>query len=324
MYDSVIRFPLRAKIPVYEIIAASTGTLTYTSATWTLTANDGTSVSSGSVDGSTGTGTASVTVYKTVDGPSLSLSAGLYIFHFEPLVTGSDSIARVEPMDIILVIAGTYTHTIYPTAADVQVELVARGLRALTPIGADLMLDLDTAAQVGRREFERATGRQFLAVTRTLVRDYPQGTKRLPLNADIASSVGLTVSVSGTAKVLNTDYYLKPDNADAYGEPWTAIEFAAFSYYLPVLPARAISITGSIGYGTTIPVEAWRAMRDVACMECLPGIQALLTGGLVSWTEAGISENYGKQPFDGAITLWTNRIEKAETRLRRVTAGVTA
>src|ERR1051325_7033761 len=113
MYDLVLRFPLKAKLPVFESVTTDTGVLTYTSATWTLTSNAGAAVSSGSVDNASGTGTDEIDVWKVIDAPTLTLAAGLYILHFETLFTGtSDSIARIQPFDVILVIPGVVTRSI--------------------------------------------------------------------------------------------------------------------------------------------------------------------------------------------------------------------
>jgi hypothetical protein len=319
MYNYVATInPLEKRAEFATVVGAS-GTLTYSSATYVLTGNDGSTIASGSVDGHDAADTLTVRVWKILNAVSIPLPVGCSILDLVTNTTSSDSVNPTFQTRILLYVPGTVSRTLYPTGADVLVEMVARGLVLANPTAIQQYFDLETAASVGRRRFEELTGRKYLGVSQTRTFDYPTGTRTLKLRQDLCALTSL--SVGGTAKVLNTDFYLKPDNADLDGRPWDRIEFAYDYAY--VNPARAISIVGTWGFGTTIVEDAWSAMRDIGCMECIPAVSAALTGGLVSWTTGGTTENYGTKPFAGAIEMWQARIDQAIKYRTRVGTGIT-
>lgn len=211
-------------------------------------------------------------------------------------------------------------HTLYPTSANVQRELTSRGMVEITPTAVQALLDYDAAAADGRRKVEGETGRRFLGVTQTRTFDYPCGSRTLPLRQDLCALTSLVVG--GTAKVLNTDFYLKPDDADLDELPWDRVEFN-WPYSVALInPRRAITIAGTWGYSALIPDDAWNAMLDAACMYLTPSLQTAITNGLVSWKMDNLEERYSDNPFAGAIKGWGDRLDKAISRYRRVTVGI--
>ena len=284
MYNLVLPFTTRTKAPVYEVVTAASGTLTYSSATWTLTSNAGTLVSSGSVDGASGTGTATVTVYKDIDAPTLVLAAGVYILHFETLATGSDTVARQEPYDVVIYIPGTVSRTINPTAADLQVFLVGAKLIKNPPTSSQMLIDLDSAVNDAINWWQLQTGyAPFLAGASDTTRYFTPpganefhqgplwyslrgGSTKLWLDSGAKSITSVVTGISydstgavvaGTTLVENTDYVLYPLNYAAKSLPVEWIEF----YTRLWGSQKAISVTGKFGYANPLPDSAWNAIQ---------------------------------------------------------------
>ncbi len=307
MYDLVLNVPPLSMRPYFTTLTG-TGAVTYDSATYTLKDNAGAVLASGTVDGHDAPSSLSVRVWQSIDAQT-TLSAGCSILDLLPYVDGADSINRHEQTSIILYVPGTVSRTLYPTGADVQRELTANGLIVANPTGAAQFIDIFGAALKGREMVEEVTGRRFLATSQTRTYPFPKSGRVLQLGADLVGSP--TVTINGTGKTLNTDYVLIPLNADQDGKPFDRIEFAyqyLWTQTYPMSNPRPISVMGSFGFGLTIVEDAWRAMLDAACLECVPGIQAALTGGLVKWTEADVTEDYGKSAFAGSVEQWQARL----------------
>jgi len=184
----------------------------------------------------------------------------------------------------------------YPTPAELETSLLAAGLSQEL---IDL-LDLTTAALAGRQTFEGLTGRRMLATTQT--REYdpcrvsPRGV--LDLRADLVTATSVTYGTQ--AFTVGTDVRMAPLNAADDGRPYGWLEFGAWRFYrfsygypLPTL----ITVVGSWGYGATIPENAWMAMLYEAALSLFPQITMFIAGGMVGWSEADMSEQYGQDPF---------------------------
>lgn len=124
------------------------------------------------------------------------------------------------------------------------------------------------------------------------------GKRHLNLHAGLISVTALTVS--GTARVLNTDFWLKPADARTKSRPYEMIEFAGPVYG----SVNAISINGVWGFSTDVPDDVWLAVLYSA------GVHALLAQGLKTaqgieeWAELDVREKYGDKPFMGTINSW--------------------
>ncbi len=351
MYDLVETITPRTKVPFTEIITAATGTLTYSSATFTLTNNAGTSIASGSVDNNTGTGTAEIQVYKNIDAPNLSLSAGVYILHFEIDLTGSDTIARKEPYDIVIFIPGTLNRVIYPTAADLQIFLVGSGLLSNPPTAAQQAgIDLDSAIYTAIAEWERRTKwMPFLSATQT--RTYtPEG----PYTGPLATFAGLgslsllsrggsnflflkggilgvtsvtmnkTGTDPGTVLTANSDYWLRPNNAPFSRRPFTHIEFGANQWGAP----QSIEVIGIFGFCPSVAVtgyanlgmeeEVWRTILKMAAADLASNLAVLKTGGVTEFRQENVTRKYaGVHAYSGIAQMWTADVEKTVRRYMR-------
>jgi hypothetical protein len=188
----------------------------------------------------------------------------------------------------------------YPTASDLERFLIATGIVSTTPQSPFTFLDLAQSVQTAKTSFEGRIGRVILAGA-SLPRTYdpPQFPRPiLLLRAELAAFTSLTVG--GVVKNLNTDFFLKPENADQIGHPWNAIEFV-----VPVYAARrSIVVTGQWGYGLTVTDQFWDAILCRSAHICYPHLAAAYSKGLVSWKEDDTSENYGEVPFQYLQKQW--------------------
>lgn len=202
--------------------------------------------------------------------------------------------------------------TAYPTAADLdnylatQVGLTTTGLDEATAI-ADGILDFETAVN------------QVMLATADTVRYYdPPGNRdgfldlRAPL-ANITSVVYLGQTlVVGTVGTNTGEYWPMPYNAPQESKPYRYLRFWR-RWWEPITSPnfQQIVITGRWGYGANagggnwgIPENAWDAMIRRAAWKLLPAIQHGIAHGLISWTEAGVTEQYGSRPLEYLRTMW--------------------
>lgn len=166
----------------------------------------------------------------------------------------------------------------YPTPAD----LVAILPTSITVPDSDTLQGfLDEAVQ----ELEQTTGHNpFLAGAAATRRYTPSkaGDHILQLDAGLVSVSAVTYC--GTALTLNTDYWLKPDNAAVRSRPYTHIQFRSGKWTaIHDGETAPIAITGVFGFGLTVPQEIWEAVRCGAAWK--------LTQSMASTTEeSSISE----------------------------------
>jgi hypothetical protein len=195
----------------------------------------------------------------------------------------------------------------YPTASDLERFLIATGIVSTTPQSPFTFLDLAQSVQAAKTSFEGRIGRVILAgASSSRIYDPPMYPRPfLLLRAELAAFVSLTVN--GVAKTLNTDFFMKPENADQVGRPWNAIEFT-----VPISgPRRSIVVTGQWGYGLTVSDQFWHAILCRAAYLCYPQLAAVYSKGLVSWKEDDTSENYGEVPFSYMQKQWDEVYEDA-------------
>jgi hypothetical protein len=210
----------------------------------------------------------------------------------------------------------------YPAATDLEGFLTAAGL------ASSLVDSLDTATAVaaGIIAFEKQAGRKFYAAgntTRTF--DPPINLKGfLDLKADLASGVTPVVEVNGETKTAVIDYRFLPQDAAAESLPYTMLQLKARWLWPSDWDDNGvIEITGRWSYRSDgVPEDAWRAMLAAAGLDLLPQIGAARFKGLVSWSEAGTSENYGANPFGGLAQYWETLVQKTAAHYRRVTVGL--
>lgn len=207
--------------------------------------------------------------------------------------------------------------TAYPALGDLMQFLLSHPSVTATSLAN---IDLAAACRAGRLDFETAVGRTMLGITQTRTFDPPYNPRAmLDLRADLASLTSLTIQ--GVTKVLNTDFYLGPPNADADGLPWRWIEIAAWWPNYRVAK-RGISITGVWGFATTIPDDAWQAMLCQSALKVASQLISDQTGGLSSVQIGEIRESYGANPLSGMIDPWKIQIASAVQQYTLVTVGL--
>lgn len=189
-----------------------------------------------------------------------------------------------------------------PTAADLWRFLEGAKLT----VADELKPFLAGAARGAYADFERATGRRFLATAGVRVFD-PAPNGYIDFREDL-SALGDTggLAILGTSQVLNSDYWLIGGNAAGRGEPYTGLRLKNVRPVPLTWPNyNSIAVTGLWGYGTTIPDDVFQAALARAAWVIAPQlILSLKKGGLKSWTEAGVSESYMDNPLEGLMTVW--------------------
>jgi hypothetical protein len=221
-----------------------------------------------------------------------------------------------------------------PDQHDVEAALRALGHLSIEELSA-LILDLDLEGQAAAAvaEWEALTGfKPFLAdlVDVTRYYDPPGPNTRLPggrgggylldLGTGLVSVTSIHTAFSATdagdAAVSETNYRLRGLNASVLTSPYTHIESLSGHWYGL---GRSIRIIGRWGYGTSVPEDAWQAIRMRAAGMVLSEIREQVTGGMVEWKEADASERYGEKFLSGTLDAWDRRWMMAVNRYKRVT-----
>lgn len=151
------------------------------------------------------------------------------------------------------------------------------------------------------------TGNTTFSITGTTTAD-PTGTC-----TGTVTLTGTTLT-AGTTLVQNINYWLRPTTAPNGNRPYTFIEFAYPQWGNP----QSISIAGSFGFAATVPDDAWQAILMRAGIFVVPHLQQLLTGGVLEWTEADVSEKYNAKPFQPIIDAWQMAWDSTICRYQRV------
>ena len=211
----------------------------------------------------------------------------------------------------------------YPTAEDLKRFLAAQNLVTVPPDGDAALLDYDLAIEEAIREMElRCGNRRFVPVTATR-RFNPPVNRVLDLEDDLLSVTSFTWQPEGSPAetlVEGEDYVLGPYNAAGRGQPYQYAEINR-RYLSPLGFAnrRALRITGSWGYGTDVPAPIWNGILRLGLLQLLPEISLLVTGGMIGWTEANVTEQYGVKPFETIQTRLETRVGKIVALYRRKT-----
>lgn len=191
------------------------------------------------------------------------------------------------------------SHTAYPKSLDLERLLVSAGIIASPLSNMQDVMDLQGAVESATEEWENNTGwRPFLSATQTRTYDPPGpmrgpvgvwfginnmgGSRVLPLYTGILSvttlKVGVTASSAGTTLTLGTDFWLKPQNATSFNQPYRSIEFAVPQWGNP----QSITVTGPFGYSTTVPNDVWTAIIKRGAAILAPELALQISGGLYS------------------------------------------
>ena len=224
--------------------------------------------------------------------------------------------------------------TAYPTFADVRVFLDTLGV----PVPDALAGELGEFAADAAAEWESQTGwLPYLAahdaadatVPSTRLFDPPgpragqgfasgyRGGRLLDLGAGLLSLTGL--NVSGTAYSPGLDFWLRPNNAPAQGEPYTEVEFLSPAFGLP----QSIAVTGIWGRTLSLEDDVWSRIREYAAALCAPALQGGLSGGVVQvktqTTQTTFATGGGEMPLMTFAAGWEAKFARTARRKKRVT-----
>jgi len=205
---------------------------------------------------------------------------------------------------------------------EADLEILIRSLNLFdTDALSDVLelLDLETFAAAAVRQWEEETGWiPFLAETtpaldggvdETRYFDPPGPNTRgqfIGGGTDLRLDCGLVVledvdigwspSTPGTPQFAGTDFRLWPYNADPLDRPWTELRFKVRQWGQP----QSIRLVGRFGYSATVPDNAWLAILHYAVILALPEIASNITGGVLEFQEAGVTERYGAGFLSGS------------------------
>lgn len=239
--------------------------------------------------------------------------------------------------------------TAYPSLTEFDLFLFASGL-ITPPTGSTTrpqdVLDTGAALFAAIAEWERGTGwvpflTEAVATTRTFDPPGPErgpvggifvgvanmgGGRRLFLNAGVRTittlKIGVTPTSTGTTLVQNTDYWLRPQNATAFGRPYTYVEFGS-----PVWgPPNSVTILAPFGFGATlvssvwvptVPDDAWLAIMKMAAVELVPQLEMVLTGGESSIKLGNDEFKFNPNLFQRQVEMWQMQNAKILGRYKR-------
>jgi hypothetical protein len=209
-------------------------------------------------------------------------------------------------------------HSSYPDHTDLSAFLAAHNL-SVTALDTGTLAD---AAAAGVDAVERRCGRTFLATSQTRAFDPPGNPNGVMDTRDDLAAV-TAISYQGTAMAAGTDYRAEPYDALSKGQPYNRIRFVKRLWYWPIDDTlrASISVQGLWGYGSTIPPAVWSAMLAEAGLSLMPELAHALAAGMVRWTEADVTEEYGAKPLAYLAGYWGQISARAE-RFRRVTVGL--
>lgn len=199
--------------------------------------------------------------------------------------------------------------TSYPTGENLEAFLLEAGF-STTFVAS---LDLELWALAGWQAWEGSANRKMLATTQTRRFDPRRVTPMgfLDFRGDL---VAVTSAAFGTTSFTeDTDFHLVPLDAAAFGQPYFGMHFGHWRrFWASTWPlGPLISITGSWGYGATIPDDAFVGMLAAAALELSPQVIQARTGGLEAWTEADMSERYGSNPMQSLMTGWSGAVQRS-------------
>ena len=166
--------------------------------------------------------------------------------------------------------------------------------------------------------------------------DPPQDTRFLLLGTGLLSCTSLTTGWSGPGtgftQAAGTGYRLAPQNAAAQGRAYEAVEFLSGGYgtsgqtgypfsafgngYSGAAYGRAgsVKITGAWGRVMNLPMDVWQAVLEHAVLTALPALHLALVQKLLSFSEAGVTETYSKDPLqvvrESLLTSWPDTMRE--------------
>lgn len=212
----------------------------------------------------------------------------------------------------------------YPGGGELKTRLGAHGFTVSTALEGLL----ETAAAAGRQDVERACDQTFAADSAATLRRfdpptfYETGGVLLRLGRGLAAAPSAVTYTprgsSATTWVEGTDYELLPFNALADGEPYRElliINGIRWSDPLPAVLRGAIRITGRWGW-PALPSNIYEAMISRGLSRHWSDLVMAETGGLLSWKEGDVSEDYGVERWTSLRDAWDRDYQEVQRLYR--------
>ncbi len=216
--------------------------------------------------------------------------------------------------------------------SDVQNHVLSLGVTTSLSTGNWGSIDFDNAARVAVATIEEMIGRKFTpgATPSARLFDPPSNPNKgvISLRTDLCSASSVTITGGGSAMVLNTDFFLGPDNSDqmlnseGISLPWSWVEFLNYLPFGNLYTSRkTISITGLWCYATVVPETVWKAELAQAMKTIYPEMAMHISKGLLMWREGDVQEEYGRGvgsgPFATEKLIWDGLIQNAASGYKR-------
>lgn len=134
----------------------------------------------------------------------------------------------------------------------------------------------------------------------------------------IATGVTTDTPAGQSVDIARTVEY-GPDNYSIKGLP---IEWIRFAFQVWGWP-RSIMITGHAGSYADWPDDAFQAVVAKAAADLLTTVLGQITGGVTSWTEADIKEDFGGgKVLSTMVDLYSGMYDKCVDRYRFIRMGI--
>jgi len=192
--------------------------------------------------------------------------------------------------------------------------------------------EIQVAIEAGIEQIENRLGRHFLAGRATDNTEIGATTRYFnpPLAYDpvllfgpfgelasLTSVIYQPASSNPTTYTLDTHFWLLPEGAPGWGRPYYGLRFKQRWWDpAPYSMTKALQITGLWGYGTSIPVDVWNAMRAAAALQ-LPILQrvsgsSVIPFGVKKWVGAGgVSTEFETGWLPTLRSVWQNAVDTA-------------
>ena len=115
-----------------------------------------------------------------------------------------------------------------------------------------------------------------------------------------------------------SDFLLMPLDAPKRGRPYEWIEFSKQS----ISGADFIEIDGRWGYSESFPDDVWHCILKLAAISVVIMDGHAFSGGVKSWSEEGVKEEYSDAPFGSLIKLWKDEVDQTMGHYLRFKIGI--
>lgn len=210
-----------------------------------------------------------------------------------------------------------YTYTAWPTAANVFDVLTASNIDPTVDVGSDLVSAWIAAAA---QEMVKRASRQFVAGSAGEIRYFDgsgDGMQTVDEFVDVTAVEFLMYPQ--VAGVQVTYWYEKLTN----GYPNTVLQIVQgpsntnYGYITMFPKGRSnIKVTGTWGYGSSIPVDVWTAVQEYAAAKIAASNSLSAQGKLAKWVDGDVSEDYGGD-MPGEVAGWIKNFRETARRYRR-------